>query len=139
MTNLVNEEYLRGKVAEANRFVNAKEKYTTNGSSSDSTSDPPTGPFHYLHLDPPIPVDLKQIESICDPATKGSLKLLYESLCDKVQIMTSKCRKSYIRVLSLEAKTEEIVTMLLEAKKMKEELTKDNSAIIKAIIADRLE
>ena len=130
MADIVNDSLIRKKIAEANRFVNAKEEYTNNGCLSDNTADPESGPFQFSHLEPPIPVDLKQIESISDPETKKSLKLLHESLCDRAQIMYSKSRKGVSKVCDMDANTEEIVTMLLEAKKMKEELNKDNATII---------
>ena len=62
MHELINAEYFRQKIAEANRFVNAKENHKTMAiSSSDDTTDLASGPFDESQLVVPIPVDLKQI------------------------------------------------------------------------------
>ena len=129
-------EYLHEEIAKANRSFNAKE---TSSSASDSTDSPPSGPFDEELLIAPITVDLKQIESISDLATKKSLTLLHESLSDKVELVNSKSRKCYKFATTEGAETDDLVTILLAIKHMKEDITRDNATIIKALIADRLQ
>ena len=52
--------------------------------------------------------------------------------------MNSKSRKCWKIATTEATKTDDLVTILLALKQMKEDITRDNAAIIKALIADRL-
>ena len=74
---------------DANNLVNSVEKDKT--SQSEKTEE--SRPFDKSLLDVPSIVERKQIESANDPASKKSLILLHENLCDLVEQIDSKLRR----------------------------------------------